>query len=35
MYFKHYEDSLQFEIMVRVLKAFFSDDFYDGIDRAI
>lgn len=33
MYFKHYEDSLQFEIMVRVLKAYYSEDFYKALDR--
>lgn len=33
MYFQHYEDSLQFEIMVRVLKSFYSDDFFNGIDH--
>lgn len=33
MYFKHYEDSLQFEIMIRILKAFFSNDFNDSIDH--
>lgn len=33
MYFKHYDDSLQFDIMVRVLRAFFSDNFQESIDR--
>jgi len=33
MYFKNYDNTIHFEIMVRIAKAFHSDDFEAAVDR--